>query len=82
MFFKSKKGPMSYRDLEKKYNSLELDYELLIEKTSSELYKSIIDGDFNLKYENNCLREQNKDLRKKIKELKAEIKELNTVYKK
>lgn len=30
MFGKSKKGPMSYRDLEKKYNSLELDYELLI----------------------------------------------------
>ena len=42
MFGKSKKGPMSYRDLEKKYNSLELDYELLIEKTSSELYKAII----------------------------------------
>ena len=82
MFGKSKKGPMNYRDLEKKYNSLELDYELLIEKTSSELYKAIIDGDLNIKYENNCLREQNKDLRKAIKELKAEIKELNTVYKK
>ena len=82
MFGKSKKGPMSYRDLEKKYNSLELDYEILVEKTSSELYKTIIDGDFNIKYENNCLREQNKDLRKTIKELKAEIKELNAVYKK
>ena len=82
MFGKSKKGPMSYRDLEKKYNSLELDYELLIEKTSSELYKAIIDGDFTLKYENDSLIEQNKDLRKTIKELKAEIKELNTVYKK
>ena len=82
MFGKSKKGPMSYSDLEKKYNSLELDYEILIEKTSSELYKSIIDGDFNLKYENDCLREQNKDLRKTIKKLKNEIKELNAVYKK
>ena len=70
MFGKSKKGPMSYRDLEKKYNSLELDYEILVEKTSSELYKTIIDGDFNIKYENDCLREQNKDLRKTIKELK------------
>ena len=82
MFGKSKKVPMSYRDLKKKYNSLELDYELLIEKTSSELYKSIIDGDFTLKYENDFLKKQNKDLRKTIKELKAEIKELNTVYKK
>ena len=82
MFGKSKKRPMSYRDLEKKYNSLELDYELLIEKTSSELYKAIIDGDFTLKYENDSLKKQNKDLRKTIKELKAEIKELNTVYKK
>lgn len=82
MFGKNNKEPMSYRDLEKKYNSLELDYEILIEKTSSELYKSIIDGDFNLKYENDCLREQNKDLRKTIKKLKNEIKELNAVYKK
>jgi archaellum component FlaC len=82
MFGKSKKGLISYRDLEKKYNSLELDYEILIEKTSSELYKTIIDGDFNLKYENDCLREQNKDLRKTIKKLKNEIKELNSVYKK
>ena len=82
MFGKSKKGPMSYRDLEKKYNSLELDYEILIEKTSSELYKSIIDGDFNLKYENDSLKEQDKDLRKTIKELKAEVKDLKAVYKK
>lgn len=82
MFGKNKKVPMSYRDLKKKYNSLELEYELLVEKTSSELYKTIIDGDLNIKYENNCLIEQNKDLRKTIKELKAEIKELNTVYKK
>ena len=82
MFGKSKKEPMNYSDLEKKYNSLELDYEILIEKTSSELYKSIIDGDFNLKYESDCLREQNKDLRKTIKKLKNEIKELNAVYKK
>ena len=82
MFGKSKKGPMSYRDLEKKYNSLELDYELLIEKTSSELYKTIIDGDFDLKYENDNLRKQNKELRIENRKLKAEIKELNAVYKK
>lgn len=82
MFGKSKKGPMSYRDLKKKYNSLKLDYEILVEKTSSELYKTIIDGYLNIKYENDSLIEQNKDLRKTIKELKAEIKELNSVYKK
>ena len=61
MFGKSKKGPMSYRDLEKKYNSLELDYELLIEKTSSELYKAIIDGDFTLKYENDSLKKEERE---------------------
>ena len=82
MFIKNKKRQLDYRELEKKYNSLELDYEILVEKTSSELYKTIIDGDFELKYENDSLREQNKDLRKTIKELKAEIKKLNTVYKK
>lgn len=82
MFSKNKKRQLDYKELEKKYNSLELNYEILIEKTSSELYKAIIDGDFDLKYENDSLREQNKDLRKTIKELKAEIKKLNTVYKK
>ena len=82
MFIKNKKRQLDYRELEKKYNSLELNYEILIEKTSSELYKDIIDGDFELKYENDSLIEQNKDLRKTIKELKAEIKKLNTVYKK
>ena len=62
MFSKNKKRQLDYRELEKKYNSLELNYEILIEKTSSELYKAIIDGDFELKYENDSLREQNKDL--------------------
>ena len=82
MFSKNKKRQLDYRELEKKYNSLELDYELLIEKTSSELYKAIIDGDFTLKYENDSLKKQNRALRKAIKELKAEIKELNAVYEK
>ena len=82
MFSKNKKRQLNYRELEKKYNSLKLDYEILVEKTSSELYKTIIDGYLNIKYENDSLIEQNKDLRKTIKELKAEIKELNTVYKK
>ena len=73
MFIKNKKRQLDYRELEKKYNSLELNYEILIEKTSSELYKAIIDGDFELKYENDSLREQNKDLRKTIKELKQAL---------
>ena len=82
MFIKNKKRQLDYRELEKKYNSLELNYEILIEKTCAEWYKARIDGDFERKYENDSLREQNKDLRKTIKELKAEIKKLNTVYKK
>lgn len=82
MFSKNKKRQLDYRELEKKYNSLELNYEILIEKTSSELYKAIIDGDFELKYENENLRKQNKELRIENRKLKTDIKKLNTVYKK
>ena len=45
MFSKNKKRQLDYRELEKKYNSLELNYEILVEKVKTAAKKIEVSED-------------------------------------
>lgn len=64
---------ISYIELQKKYNTLELEYEVLKEQVKDDCFKNILKL-LSEQQTIESLRKENKKLRIKIKELKAMLK--------